>query len=444
MSETDTIAAIATVTGKSAIGVVKVSGPSAGAIASIVTRHKLSPRKAHYLPFFSLDGSSIDEGIAIFFNGPDSYTGEDVLELHAHGNPFVLDQLVAIATSNGARNARPGEFTERAFLNDKLDLAQAEAVADLIESNSIEAARASVRSLSGEFSKGVTDLLALLVATRVYVEAALDFSDEEIDFLQDDELTERLLQLQYSIENILGRATQGCLMQEGFTVVIAGEPNVGKSSVLNRLTGEDTAIVTDVAGTTRDVLRENISIDGLPLHIVDTAGLRETNDAVEIEGIRRAYQQIEQADLILAIQQAGQDQDSSMLENLPEAIPVLWLYNKCDLVCRPVHEEPQENVLLVSAKTGEGFEAFVQKLKDAAGYTQTPEGAFMARRRHIDALQAVHRHVAQAEYNLRSVAAGELAAEELRMAQMQLNQITGEFSSDDLLGEIFGSFCIGK
>ncbi len=442
MLQNDTIAAIATARGKAAIGVVKVSGPMAAAIATVITGRSLTARHAHYLPFRDADCTTIDQGIAVFFSGPDSYTGEDVLELHTHGNPFVLDQILAIATRHGARNARPGEFTERAFLNDKLDLAQAEAVADLIESNSLEAARASVRSLSGEFSSGIDDLLQRLISTRVYVEAALDFSEEEIDFLQDDALSDRLHRLQHSIDGILARATQGRLMQEGFTVVIAGEPNVGKSSLLNRLTGENTAIVTEVAGTTRDVLREQITLDGLPLNIVDTAGLRDTEDTVEREGVRRAREQIEQADLIVAVQLAGQQQDPMVLAELPESIPVLWLFNKSDLA--PESVQIPDNALLVSARTGDGLDALTVRLKDIAGYTQTPEGAFMARRRHIDALQQAHLHICQAAFTLRDLGAGELAAEELRMAQMQLSLITGEFTSDDLLGEIFSSFCIGK
>lgn len=382
--------------------------------------------------------------MAILFSAPDSYTGEDVLELHAHGNSFVLDQLLQTAIRYGARDARPGEFTERAFLNNKLDLAQAEAVADLIESNSAQAARAAVRSLSGDFSTGIADLNQQLISARMYIEAALDFAEEEIDFLNDDALAAKLKQLQTSVSDILKRAAQGCLMREGLTVVIAGEPNVGKSSLLNRLTGENTAIVTDIAGTTRDVLREQIVLDGLPIHVIDTAGLRETDDKVEQEGVRRALAQMEQADVILVVETAGSstltDLKRLSVPNLPKDVPVISVFNKADLAPDSLHPEQ----LKVSAKTGEGITALRMKLKQCAGFEQTPEGAFMARRRHLNALQAAQVHLSQARVNLVELTAGELAAEELRLAQAQLNLITGEFSSDDLLGEIFGNFCIGK
>ncbi len=440
----DTIVAIATARGKGAIGIVKVSGRKAPQIAVGITGQALRARNAHYLDFSGIDGQVMDKGVALLFTAPDSYTGEDVLELHAHGNPFVLDQLVQTAIHYGARAARPGEFTERAFLNDKLDLAQAEAVADLIESDSEQAARAAVRSLSGDFSAGVADISEQLIGTRVYVEAALDFAEEEIDFLQDEALAQRLDLLQQSIADILRKSTQGCLMREGMTVVIVGEPNVGKSSLLNSLTGEDSAIVTDVAGTTRDVLKEQIIIDGLPIHIIDTAGLRETEDKVEQEGVRRALGQISQADLILAVQVAGGPSvtdinDLSVLE-LPQDIPVSWVFNKSDL--KPDLKIP--DALMVSAKTGQGMDQLCEQLKQRAGFEQTPEGSFMARRRHINALQAVEHHVQIAVQNLHEYSAGELAAEELRLAQEQLNLIVGEFTSDDLLGEIFGAFCIGK
>lgn len=450
MSSADTIAAVATAKGKGAIGVVKLSGPKVSAIAAQITRQKLKPRNAHYLSFFGTDDEVLDQGLAILFTGPDSYTGEDVLELHAHGNPFVLDQLMLTAIACGARDARPGEFTERAFLNDKLDLAQAEAVADLIESDSVQAARAAIRSLSGEFSAGVTQISEQLIGTRVYVEAALDFAEEEIDFLKDDALSLRLTTLQQSIADILKKSTQGCIMREGLSVVIVGEPNVGKSSLLNSLTGEDSAIVTDVAGTTRDVLKEQIIIDGLPIHIIDTAGLRETEDKVEQEGVRRALKQITRADLILAVQIAGGQcvtdiSDLSAIK-LPENIPLVWVFNKSDLLVDTDTGAQliPDDALLVSAKTGQGVDQLRTVLKRKAGIEQTPEGSFMARRRHISALQAVQLHTSMAVKNLTEFGAGELAAEELRLAQEQLNLIVGEFGSDDLLGEIFGAFCIGK
>ncbi len=441
----DTIAAVATPRGQGAIGVVKVSGPLAQQVAKSITGQDLQPRQAHYLDLHGQDGDTIDQGIAIYFNRPDSYTGEDVLELQAHGNGFVLDQLLDTVIAEGARLARPGEFTERAFLNNKMDLAQAEAVADLIESNSREAARAAVESLRGEFSRGVAVIRDQLIDARVYIEAALDFSEEEIDFLADSELADRLTALNKSIDSLLSRATEGRLMRDGITVVIVGAPNVGKSSLLNSLTGEDSAIVTDVPGTTRDLLREIIVIDGLPVHIVDTAGLRETHDKVEQEGIRRARQQIESADHILAVREAGQGIDKDLLQGLPIDIAVTWVFNKTDL-----HEPPIANPdslaseIYLSAKTGHGIDQLRSHLKQVAGFTSTPEGAFMARRRHIDALQAVRQLGLSANEHVTRTGAGELAAEDLRMAQDQLNLITGEFGSDDLLGEIFGRFCIGK
>ncbi len=444
MIAADTIAAVATARGRGAIGIVKLSGAQSSSIAEQITGKELIPRRAHHLPFYGTDGEVLDRGLAILFSAPDSYTGEDVLELHAHGNSFVLDQLLQTAIRYGARDARPGEFTERAFLNNKLDLAQAEAVADLIESNSAQAARAAVRSLSGDFSTGIADLNQQLISARMYIEAALDFAEEEIDFLNDDALAAKLKQLQTSVSDILKRAAQGCLMREGLTVVIAGEPNVGKSSLLNRLTGENTAIVTDIAGTTRDVLREQIVLDGLPIHVIDTAGLRETDDKVEQEGVRRALAQMEQADVILVVETAGSstltDLKRLSVPNLPKDVPVIRVFNKADLAPDSLHPEQ----LKVSAKTGEGITALRMKLKQCAGFEQTPEGAFMARRRHLNALQAAQVHLSQARVNLVELTAGELAAEELRLAQAQLNLITGEFSSDDLLGEIFGNFCIGK
>ncbi len=436
----DTIAAVATAKGKGAIGVVKVSGPQALSIAAVVTGVKLTPRYAHYLGLYDADKNLLDQGIALYFKAPDSYTGEDVLELQAHGNPFVLDQLLDVALTHGARHARPGEFTERAFLNRKLDLAQAEAVADLIESNSIEAARAAVRSLSGDFSKQVNTISKSLVDLRVYIEAALDFAEEEIDFLRDDSLTAKLRELDELIVDTLRRATDGSALREGLTVVIVGEPNVGKSSLLNCLTRQDTAIVTDIAGTTRDVLRENIIIDGLPVRLVDTAGIRETEDKVEREGVKRALAQMQSADLILAIGTAGQETIESLNElQLPD-IDTLRVFNKADLV----PHTPYHDGLLVSAKTGQGVDELRQQIKHRAGLAQSTEGAFMARRRHLNALHNVSTHVKTATTHLLQTAAGELAAEELRAAQQQLNLITGDFSADDLLGEIFGRFCIGK
>ncbi len=437
----DTIAAIATARGKGAIGVVKVSGPAASSIAAVITGSHLLPRQARYLSFKDLSGTPVDKGIALFFAGPDSYTGEDVLELQAHGNQFVLDQLLQVALAAGARHARPGEFTERAYLNNKLDLAQAEAVADLIESDSIEAARAAVRSLSGEFSNQVNDITNRLTELRVYIEAALDFAEEEIDFLRDETLTLKLLELDQIIKATLARAAEGRVLREGLNVVIAGEPNVGKSSLLNALSQQQTAIVTDIAGTTRDVLREHIVIDGLPIYLIDTAGIRESTDVVEQEGVRRAREQLHSADLILVIGVAGMQGKAEALFQQPDhSASKLFIYNKADLAPEAVHPDG----LLVSAKTGRGIDLLKQSIKQHAGYRQSPEGAFMARRRHLRALEQTCEHVITARAQLMEYAAGELAAEELRAAQLQLGQITGEFSADDLLGEIFGKFCIGK
>jgi len=441
----DTIAAISTASGKGAIGIVKISGARSFEIGTAITGHQLAPRQARYTPFYSTDGDTIDHGVAIYFKGPDSYTGEDVLELQSHGNHVLLDQLLEAANSAGARPARPGEFTERAFLNDKLDLAQAEAVSDVITASTAEAASAAVRSLQGEFSAQIAVILEQLLNCRVYIESALDFAEEEIDFLKDNELAERFAALDNSVAQLLSRSQEGALLRDGITIVIAGLPNVGKSSLLNRLTGQDTAIVTEIAGTTRDVLKEKISIDGLPLHIIDTAGLRHSDDPIEQEGVRRAHDQINQADRVLFVVQAGESPDDSLLAALPKQLPVTTVFNKADLIKDAAsHVDPNENNILVSAKTGVGIDLLRQHLKQCAGFEKTAEGALMARRRHIDALVSAQQFIKAAHHNLLNEGAGELAAEELRQAQDQINLITGEFTSDDLLGEIFSRFCIGK
>lgn len=437
----DTIAAIATASGKGAIGIVKISGAHAHAIASLITRRQLQPRQARYTSFYNSDGMTIDQGVAIYFKGPDSYTGEDVLELQSHGNHVLLDQLLETAMSAGARPARPGEFTERAFLNDKLDLAQAEAVSDVIQASTTEAASAAVRSLQGEFSTQIAVILEQLLNCRVYIESALDFAEEEIDFLKDQELADRFLKLNESVSALLLRSHEGALLRDGLSIVIAGLPNVGKSSLLNRLTGQETAIVTDIAGTTRDVLKEEINIDGMPIHIIDTAGLRHSEDPIEQEGVRRAHDQINQADRILFVVEAGCTPDQTLMAQLPESVPVSLIVNKTDLNSVL---EADKNTVYVSAKTGAGFDELQAHLKQCAGFEKTTEGALMARRRHIDALVTAKQHIKTAHSNLVEEGAGELAAEELRLAQDQINLITGEFTSDDLLGEIFSRFCIGK
>ena len=438
---TDTIAAIATASGKGAIGIIKISGARSHEIGVLLTGQQLKPRLARYTPFCSADGKAIDHGVAIYFKSPDSYTGEDVLELQSHGNHILLDQLLQAATAAGARPARPGEFTERAFLNDKMDLAQAEAVSDLIQASTAEAASAAVRSLQGEFSAGIAVILEQLLNCRVYIESALDFAEEEIDFLKDNELADRFAALDRSVSQLLLRSHEGALLRDGISIVIAGLPNVGKSSLLNRLTGQDTAIVTDIAGTTRDVLKEKINIDGMPIHIIDTAGLRSSDDPIEQEGVRRAHDQIKQADRILFVVLAGQQPDATLLAELPENIPVSVVMNKSDL---NAENKSKQQGILVSAKTGAGFEDLRAHLKQCAGFEKTSEGALMARRRHIDALLGAQQHIKSAHHRLVKEGAGELAAEELRQAQDQINLITGEFTSDDLLGEIFSRFCIGK
>ncbi len=437
----DTIAAIATASGKGAIGIVKVSGAKSHEIAKLITHQNLQPRQARYTPFYNAEGQTIDHGVALYFKGPDSYTGEDVLELQSHGNHVLLDQLLEAAAKAGARAARPGEFTERAFLNDKMDLAQAESVSDLIEASTADAASAAVRSLQGEFSNHVADIREQLLNCRVYVESALDFAEEEIDFLQDSDLADRFAKLNETVKQLLARSQEGILLRDGISIVIAGLPNVGKSSLLNRLTGQDTAIVTDIAGTTRDVLKEEINIDGLPIHIIDTAGLRNSDDPIEQEGVRRARVQIDQADRILYIVQADKPYENSLLAELPVHIPISKVINKADLT--PEIASDSETII-VSAKTGWGIDQLREHLKQCAGFEKTPEGALMARRRHITALTNVQAHIHAAHQSLVKEGAGEIAAEELRVAQVQLNLITGEFTSDDLLGEIFSRFCIGK
>ena len=406
------------------------------------------PRTAELRSFTDVDGDVIDVGLSLYFPAPHSFTGEHVLELHGHGGPVVLDQLLARVLELGARQARPGEFSERAFLNDKLDLAQAEAIADLIDSSTASAARAAVRSLQGEFSRSVHALTDGFIELRIFVEAAIDFPEEEIDFLGDGEVQRRLDQLQADLRQLLAGTRQGCLLREGMTVVLAGQPNVGKSSILNRLAGHDAAIVTPVAGTTRDILREHIQIDGMPLHVIDTAGLRDSEDPVEQEGVRRAWVQIEQADRVLLVidDQAGFGElDRKLLERLPDTLPCTRVFNKIDLSGRQpgLREAAGQVEVALSARDGEGLEALRQHLKAVMGYRDSASGGFSARRRHLDALRRTGGHLDTAQACL-NAGSGELLAEELRLAQQQLSEITGAFSSDDLLGEIFSSFCIGK
>ena len=449
MSEQDTIVAIATAAGRGGIGIVRVSGSKAVNIARAVVGELPSVRLATMRTFRARDGSAIDSGIALYFPAPHSFTGEDVLELHAHGSPIALDLLVARTLELGARLAEPGEFSRRAFLNDKIDLVEAEAIADLIDSASAQAARAAVRSLQGEFSARIRALVEALIATRMYVEAAIDFPEEEIDFLADRELRDRFVRVRAQLDEITDAARQGALLRDGMTVVIAGKPNAGKSSLLNALAGYDAAIVTPIAGTTRDVLKERIHIDGMPLHVIDTAGLRDSEDIVEREGIRRARDAMTSADRILYVIDSTQPLDETAFDNelamLPQSVPVTLILNKIDLSQLPSRvEEGAQPRIYVSVSTRTGMDLLRTHLKDCMGYHSEEGGTLSARRRHLDALARAGNHLITAEKLLTERHAGELVAEELRQAQQHLGEITGEFSSDELLGRIFSSFCIGK
>ena len=448
MSTSETIAAIATPPGRGGVGIVRISGPACLSIAQQILGHLPKVRYAEYLPFKDHSGDCIDSGIAIYFKKPHSFTGEDVLELQAHGGPVVLDMLLKRVLACGARPARAGEFSEQAFLNNKMDLAQAEAVADLIAADSEDAARAAVRSLQGEFSNSIHALVESIIELRLYVEAALDFPEEEIDFISDGVVAAKLESIQTNLNSVFKSARQGCLLREGMTLVIAGKPNAGKSSLLNQLAGHDAAIVTDIPGTTRDVMRLHIQIDGLPLHIIDTAGLRESNDPVEQEGIRRAWKEIAQADrLLLVLDDRDQAHEHLDIEDkMPAKIGITRIFNKIDLSKRTaeIKKTAQGTDIALSAKTGAGMDVLRTHLKQIMGYEQPGEGQFMARRRHLDALEAAKTNLESANHCLHGLRAGELLAEELRRAQEALSQITGEFTADDLLGRIFSSFCIGK
>ncbi|MCB1624492.1 MAG: tRNA uridine-5-carboxymethylaminomethyl(34) synthesis GTPase MnmE [Pseudomonadales bacterium] len=450
MAHVDTIVAAATPAGRGGVAIVRVSGPRVPEIAATLLGILPQPRTAVLTAFPDERGDPIDVGIALFFPGPHSYTGEHVVELQGHGGPVVVENLVARVVALGARRAQPGEFTLRAYLNDKIDLAQAEAVADLIDAGSTDAARAAMRSLQGEFSTMVAGLTEAVIEVRTYVEAAIDFPEEEVDFLADTELAARLAHLREHVAAVAASARQGRLLRDGMTVVLAGRPNAGKSSLLNRLAGYDAAIVTPIPGTTRDVVRERIAIDGMPLHVLDTAGLREAQDAVEHEGVRRAHAEMAKADGVLFVIDSAADPEAGAYHaeraSLPANVPVTLLFNKIDLVdALPLaNTQSGPRRIAVSATTGQGLELLRTHLKQAMQF-QTPEsGSISARQRHSDALARAARHVDAAVELLRQRRAGELMAEELRAAQRALDEITGVFSSDDLLGRIFGSFCIGK
>jgi tRNA modification GTPase len=445
----DTIAAIATPPGQGGVGIVRISGSAVTGIAIALLGRLPQVRRAELHDFRAADGSLIDSGLVLYFAAPASFTGEPVLELHGHGGQVVMDLLLQRVLALGARPARPGEFSRRAFLNNKLDLVQAEAIADLIESGTAQAARAAVRSLQGEFSLRVHALTDALTQLRIYIEAAIDFPEEEIDWLADDRLHQMLQALQDDLADIVARAHQGQLLRDGMTLVIAGRPNAGKSSLLNALAGSEAAIVTAIPGTTRDVLREHIQLDGMPLHVIDTAGLHDSDDPVEQLGMARARKAMESADrlLLLIDDQAGYtDADAAILDDLPSGVPHTLIFNKIDLTGRapgPVVPATAQGFAL-SVQTGAGMDALRAHLKHCVGFAEQAEGSFSARRRHLDALQRVQQHVLAGQHRLEKLQAGELLAEELRLAQRELGEITGAVSSDDLLGRIFSSFCIGK
>jgi tRNA modification GTPase len=446
----DTIAAVASAPGRGAVGVIRISGADVPRIASQILGFLPAPRLAQLTNFLDAGGESIDRGLALYFPAPASYTGEHVLELQAHGGTLVGDMLLQRLLELGCRMARPGEFSERAFLNGKIDIAQAEAIADLIDAGTTAAARAAVRSMQGEFSARIHSLQGQLTELRMLVEAAIDFPDEELEFLPGSVLQDRVSTILTSFDSITAAARQGSLLREGLNVVIAGPPNAGKSSLLNKLVGDEIAIVTDQPGTTRDVLRQHLHLDGLPLNLIDTAGLRATADVIEAEGVRRARNELQRADRVLYIWDAalaGEPHDfSAALEELPPGVPVTLIFNKIDLTgaAPAVDESSSPARIFLSAKTGEGVGLLRAHLKAGAGYSGGETGALSARRRHLDALARAKTCVAQAAESLTATRAFELFAEELRRAQLALGEITGEFTSDDLLGEIFASFCIGK
>ena len=457
-THTDTIVAQATPPGRGGVGIIRVSGPKALDVAKALLNVELTPRVATYTGFHDANQEVIDQGIALYFKAPNSFTGEDVVEFQGHGGPVIMDMLLeAILQIKSVRLARPGEFSEQAFLNDKLDLAQAEAIADLIDASSKQAARSAVRSLQGDFSKHIHTLSEAIIHLRMYVEAAIDFPDEEIDFLSDGKVTQDLADIIRDVNHIREQAKQGTLLREGMQVVIAGRPNAGKSSLLNALAGRESAIVTDIAGTTRDVLKEHINVNGMPLHVIDTAGLRDSPDKVEQIGIARAWEAINDADRVLFVVDSTTSSDidpyqiwPEFMQRLPAGMPVTVIRNKADISGDNVTLQQVDtphgpfSVIALSANTGQGVELLRDHLSQSMGLNTTTEGQFIARRRHIDAIDNTLEHLQIGEQQLHDNLAGELLAEELRLAHQHLSEITGEFSSDDLLGRIFSSFCIGK
>ena len=437
----ETIVAISTPPGRGGVGIVRLSGPKSYELALKLTKQEiLKSRTAYFCSIYNPTTDEVlDQIIALYFKAPNSFTGEDLIEFQCHGSPIILDQVVQICVENGASLAAPGEFSCRAFLNNKIDLTQAEAIADLIQAHSQTAARLAVRSLQGEFSKTIQQFNFNLIHLRLYVEAAIDFPEEEIDFLNDGNVSSQLQDLLEALQKIIANANQGSMVREGLTIVIAGKPNAGKSTLINCLSGRDVAIVTDVPGTTRDVLREQILLDDLPLHIIDTAGLRESNDLVEQEGIKRAWKEVNQADCILLLIDINENQDQ-ITEKLPKHIPTIVVYNKID---KNHNFKPPTDAICISAKLHYGIDVLKQNIKKIVGY-QPEEGIFLARRRHLDALEKANQYLFNGQNQLNNHRSGELLAEDLRLAHQELCKITGEFTSDDLLGEIFSSFCIGK
>jgi tRNA modification GTPase len=451
----DTIAAVATAPGRGGVGIVRISGGNALDIGQTLAGTNLTPRYAHYTEFKTAQGTVLDSGLALYFSAPNSFTGEDVVELQGHGGQVVVDMILRECCLLGARIARPGEFSERAYLNNKIDLAQAEAIADLINATTEQSALNASRSLQGAFSQKIDELVAAVTQLRIYVEAAIDFPEEEIDFISDGRVREQVQGIVEKLNKVQHQAQQGTLMQEGMKLVIAGKPNAGKSSLLNALSGQDTAIVTAIEGTTRDVLREHIQIDGMPLHIVDTAGLRDSGDEVEQEGIRRAWQEMASADRILLVVDGSSIEKDTQGADLiwPEKnrhetrdIPVTVIHNKCDLNnSNPGVENKEDGVVIhLSAKTGQGLDALKNHLKACIGYEELADGNFSARRRHLSSLEKAAGFLEAGQLQLVQAGAGELLADDLRQCQNALGEITGVVTSDDLLGEIFSSFCIGK
>lgn len=441
MTHPDTIVAIATPPGRGGVGMVRVSGRELAEFSRTLCDRSLPPRFAQHTRFLDAANRTIDDGIALYFVSPASFTGEDVLELHAHGSPMVLQALVRRCVELGARHAEPGEFTKRAFLNGKLDLAQAEAVADVIDAATESAARAAVRSLTGEFSTRIRTLQDTIIRLRMFVEATLDFPEEDVEFIEAERAREQLGETRIALQHVIAEAGRGQLLHDGIRVVLAGKPNVGKSSLLNALAGDDIAIVTPVAGTTRDTVKSRISVKGLPVEIVDTAGLRETTDAVEAIGIERTRAAILDADLALVIVESTHDVPNELLAELPEALPRIIVRNKIDLSRESARVD--DSGVWLSAKTADGVALLTDAIADAVGFNYREEGGFMARERHVTALRAALAHIDAAAAHLDHVAL-ELFAEELRLAHEALGEITGEFTADDLLGEIFSRFCIGK